>query len=62
MIEFHALLAAALFACSATVSDETASQPVELGQVQWNRDHDKAFTQAQAKNLPVFLLFQEIPG
>lgn len=34
----------------------------ELGAVRWHRDFDAALTEAQERNLPVLLLFQEIPG
>lgn len=34
----------------------------ELGTVAWQRNFEAALGQAQAKQLPVFLLFQEIPG
>lgn len=37
-------------------------QPVELGKVQWLRDYDHAMVEAQKKQLPVLILFQEVPG
>ena len=36
--------------------------PIELGQVDWRRDHDRAFAEARRAERPVLLLFQEIPG
>jgi len=36
--------------------------PVELGRVDWLRDHDQAFAEARRTGKPVLLLFQEIPG
>lgn len=36
--------------------------PVELGAVAWMRDVDDGFRQARRLNLPVLILFQEIPG
>ncbi len=36
--------------------------PIELGKVNWLRDYDKAIAQSAEKNLPVFILFQEVPG
>ena len=36
--------------------------PIELGRVDWNRDHDQAFAEARQSERPVLLLFQEIPG
>lgn len=36
--------------------------PVELGKVNWLRDYEKALRLAKDKKLPVFILFQEVPG
>lgn len=36
--------------------------PVELGKVKWLRDYDLAIHEAKIKKLPVFILFQEVPG
>ena len=36
--------------------------PIELGQVDWLRDHERAFQEAARTERPVLLLFQEIPG
>jgi len=36
--------------------------PVELGKVNWLRDYDKALALSEEKGLPVFILFQEVPG
>ncbi|HMR87631.1 MAG TPA: VPGUxxT family thioredoxin-like (seleno)protein, type 2 [Saprospiraceae bacterium] len=36
--------------------------PVELGKVRWLRDYDEALQQSKEKNLPIFILFQEVPG
>lgn len=36
--------------------------PTELGKVNWLRSYDQALQLADQKNLPVFLLFQEVPG
>ena len=38
------------------------NQPIELGQVHWLRDYEEALQQSQAKDLPVFMFFQEVPG
>ncbi len=51
-------LCLALAACSA----ETTENPVELGKVKWQRDHDAAFAQAKKIGKPVLVLFQEVPG
>jgi hypothetical protein len=37
-------------------------QPIELGSVAWERDHDAAFARAASTGRPVLVLFQEIPG
>lgn len=36
--------------------------PVELGKVNWLRNYDEALTKSKEKGLPVFILFQEVPG
>lgn len=36
--------------------------PVELGKVSWLRNYDEAMAVAQKKELPVLVLFQEVPG
>lgn len=36
--------------------------PVELGKVNWIRNYDQAINLSIEKGLPVFLLFQEVPG
>jgi len=36
--------------------------PVELGKVNWLRNYDKALSISKQKGLPVFILFQEVPG
>lgn len=46
-----------LMACS---SQERT--PPELGKVDWQTDHDKAFALSAKSGKPVFLLFQEVPG
>lgn len=40
---------------------ETAT-PVELGQVDWQRDLDGALAQSKATGKPLAVLFQEVPG
>ena len=54
------LLTFLLMACSAEQSD--SGQPVEIGTVKWNRDHDAALKLSAKSGKPVFLLFQEVPG
>ncbi|MEZ5055436.1 MAG: VPGUxxT family thioredoxin-like (seleno)protein, type 2 [Saprospiraceae bacterium] len=38
------------------------AQPEELGDVNWNRDYQKALSLSKKENKPVFILFQEVPG
>lgn len=38
------------------------SQPRELGTVSWGRDMEMTLTQAKRKNMPVLVLFDEVPG
>lgn len=45
----------------APAGDRTAT-PRELGLVRWERDFDAALAAARAKDLPVLVLFDEIPG
>lgn len=55
-----ALLVAALVAVPG--SGAAAAPPVELGDVAWIRDHDRAFERAASEEKPVLLLFQSVPG
>jgi hypothetical protein len=52
----------ALTLCLGLLPLAAGDDPVELGQVDWLRDHDAAFEQARRTEKPVLLLFQEIPG
>ncbi|MBL8842121.1 MAG: hypothetical protein JNL90_11415 [Planctomycetes bacterium] len=36
--------------------------PIELGQVDWQRDLDAALAQSKATGKPLAVLFQEVPG
>lgn len=36
--------------------------PVELGKVKWFRNYDSAKKESTLKNLPILILFQEVPG
>ena len=36
--------------------------PVELGDVNWMRNYDKALAKAESEKKPVLILFQEVPG
>ena len=38
------------------------NNPAELGKVSWLRNYDEALAVAVQKNLPVLILFQEVPG
>jgi peptide methionine sulfoxide reductase MsrA len=38
------------------------NNPIELGKVKWIRDYDEAIRQSIEKDLPIFILFQEVPG
>lgn len=38
------------------------NNPVELGKVKWIRDYDEAIRKSVEKDLPIFILFQEVPG
>ncbi len=37
-------------------------QPVELGQVHWNRDWEAAKSESAKSEKPILALFQEVPG
>ena len=39
-----------------------ASNPVEVGKVEWGRDLEEALAESQKSKKPVFALFQEVPG
>ena len=40
----------------------TRTQPIEVGDVRWNRELDDALELSAAEGKPVFALFQEVPG
>jgi len=46
----------------AAAAQSAADAPAELGAVRWGTDVDAAFADARARDLPVLILFQEIPG
>ncbi len=39
-----------------------ANNPVELGKVKWNRNYKDAVIESAERNLPILILFQEVPG
>ena len=41
---------------------QAPDNPVELGQVHWLRNYDEAVAKSMETGLPVFILFQEVPG
>ncbi|MGE3182423.1 MAG: VPGUxxT family thioredoxin-like (seleno)protein, type 2, partial [Phycisphaerae bacterium] len=46
--------------CSAVVL--AGAQPQELGAIRWQRDFSAAVKDAEARDLPLLVLFQEVPG
>jgi len=52
------LVVAALFPTSTSFSQT----PVEVGQVNWNRDFEKAKAASKQTGKPLFVQFQEVPG
>ncbi len=40
----------------------SVSQPVELGNVRWQRDLNSAVADSKQKDKPIAILFQEVPG
>ncbi|MEJ2056885.1 MAG: VPGUxxT family thioredoxin-like (seleno)protein, type 2 [Desulfofustis sp.] len=39
-----------------------SSNPIEVGDVRWNRDYQRALNKSRQTGKPLFLLFQEVPG
>ncbi len=58
----------ALLSIISTISLDAQSKwqapdnPIELGQVHWLRNYDDALAQSEESGLPIFILFQEVPG
>ncbi|RDH11219.1 thioredoxin family protein [Tsukamurella pulmonis] len=50
------------FSTDVNAGDYSIGEHAELGDVRWRRDFDAAMSEAKERNLPVLLLFQEIPG
>jgi hypothetical protein len=42
--------------------DETIENPIEVGDVRWERDFDAALESSAKTSKPILVLFQEIPG
>jgi hypothetical protein len=57
-----AAAAAAWCAGSLDARAQGSESPVELGQVAWQRDLDRALADSKQSGRPVFLFFQEVPG
>lgn len=51
-----------LLIASCNAGPDGGDNPVEVGAVNWLRDHDAALAQSKESGKPVFLLFQEVPG
>lgn len=47
---------------SLVAAKERVTQPVELGQVRWQRDFEAALAESKKTEKPVLILFQEVPG
>ena len=58
------IAAVLLMSAAALRAEEKAvmKTPVELGDIPWERDFDKALARAQAEKKPLLVLFQEVPG
>ena len=51
-----------LIICATAYGSQTATNPVEVGNVRWGRDFDAALKMSAASGKPVLVLFQEVPG
>lgn len=66
------LLCALALGCAGTTTDDTEvdvtansariDQPIELGNVRWERDYAAARTHAAQTDRDLLMLFQEVPG
>ena len=45
-----------------SADSDRSDQPVELGNVEWGRDLDKAVGLSKEQSKPIAILFQEVPG
>ena len=48
--------------CATAYGSQTATNPVEVGHVNWGRDFDAALEMSAESGKPVLVLFQEVPG
>jgi hypothetical protein len=55
-------LSTAALLAAATVPAQVPDQPEELGRVAWQRDFASARQAARERDLPLLVLFQEVPG
>jgi peptide methionine sulfoxide reductase MsrA len=51
-----------IFSSRSYAEDILHAGPVEVGDVQWQRDYDAALNKSKESGKPVFLFFQEVPG
>ena len=56
------LLVVLFFPISCSAKKNIQGNPIEVGNVKWLRDHDKALNLSKKTGKPVFMLFQEVPG
>lgn len=58
------LAISSLLLCVSGISQRTnvSDQPIELGEVSWYRNMEKAQRKASEENKPIIVLFQEVPG
>jgi len=56
------LLVALVGARPPQLNASESRNPVEVGDVHWRRDFKEVMAESQKSGIPVFLLFQEVPG
>ena len=51
-----------LFTVNPSLAIDSRTNPVEIGNVAWNRDYEAVLAKSRESGKPIFMLFQEVPG
>lgn len=59
---FFLIMMLTITTSNAQIFNFPANNPIELGKVAWHRNYETAIKESDRKNLPILILFQEVPG
>lgn len=61
-MKYGTCLVLMFFVSSWLLGNDPGNQPIELGKVNWSRDYETSLAKAKQLNVPMLILFQEVPG